>query len=178
VKPVRFFLIALIIIASDQVTKAVVAGTMHYRETRPVIDGILSLTLEYNTGGAFSLFQARNGVFILIASLAIVALVYAYIRYQRDDLVVGAALALALGGAVGNLTDRIRFGYVVDFFDIHVWPIFNVADSAISVGIVLLAWRFLTKRPEASDSKSEALETRTDGTDTRLDSRGSTIDST
>lgn len=155
-KPVRFYLLALIIIVIDQLTKWSVQAKIPFNNVPvPAIGRFLYLTHTRNTGGAFSLFQAGNAVFVVVALLAIIALVYAYNKMRRTDLAVTAALALALGGAIGNLFDRIRFGYVVDFFDIQagtghsVWPIFNIADSAITVGIVLLAGHFLFARAPA-----------------------------
>jgi signal peptidase II len=159
VKPIRFYLIAVFIIIADQVTKwAVIRGLPLY-VAHPVLGNFLWLTHTRNTGGAFSLFPARNATFIAIAMVAIGALVYAYQKHQRVNTLVSAALGLALGGAIGNLIDRIRFGYVVDFVDIHVirWPVFNVADSAITVGIFLLAWHFLfAKDPVAETKAAEA----------------------
>ncbi len=154
-KPSRFYLIAAVIILADQITKWSVLRSLALGETRPAIGSILSLTYTRNTGGAFSLLQGGNYFFVAVALFAIGALIYAFTKFQRNDTAVAAALALALGGAVGNLIDRLRFKFVVDFFDFHgwtnhnIWPIFNVADSAISVGIVLLAWNFLfTKGPK------------------------------
>src|SRR5205807_3935935 len=123
-----------------------VLRTIPYRASVDVIPRVLSLTHTHNTGGAFSLFQARNEWFVRVPVVAFIALVVAYHRMKSSSLAVTAALALALGGAIGNLIDRLRFHFVVDFFDVHVWPIFNVADSAISIGIVLLAWHFLLSK--------------------------------
>ncbi len=152
-KPIRFYLIVFVILLCDQVSKWSIMRSLPLGVRRAVLGRFLFLTYTQNTGGAFSLFQAGNGIFIVVALIAIVALIYAYHNFQRRDLLVSTALALALGGAVGNLIDRIRFGYVVDFFDIRVWPIFNVADSAISVGIVMLAVYFIFKRdaPEKAE---------------------------
>jgi signal peptidase II len=154
VKPIRFYLIALIIVIADQVSKWAILQNLPLGASRPALGTVLFLTHTHNTGGAFSLFPAANATFILIAALATLALIYAYHKMQRGQLIVSAALALALGGAIGNLIDRLRFGYVIDFFDLHgwtnhnIWPIFNVADSAITVGITLLAFHFLfTKEP-------------------------------
>lgn len=155
-KSITFYMIALVIVVCDQVSKWAVTQTMTLNESRPVLGRFLSLTYTLNSGGAFSLFQARNSVFIAVASMALVVLLFAYHRYQRRDLYVSAALALALGGAVGNLIDRVRFKGVIDFFDVHFWPIFNVADSAITCGILILAWHFLfghkLKREEAASA--------------------------
>jgi signal peptidase II len=149
VRPLLFYVVALVIVVGDQISKWAILQSVPYNGRVPVIGRFLYLTHTHNTGGAFSLFQAGNAVFIAVAVIAILALLYAYHRFQRGHLMVSGALSLALGGAIGNLIDRVRFGYVVDFFDIHawtgrtIWPIFNVADSAITVGIVLLAWHFL-----------------------------------
>jgi signal peptidase II len=162
VKPIRFYLIALIIIVSDQVTKWSIVQNLPLNASRSVLGNFLYLTHTHNTGGAFSLFPAGNTTFIVVAFLAIGALVYAYHRYQRSNAIVSAALGLALGGAVGNLIDRIRFGFVIDFFDLHagtnhtVWPIFNVADSGITVGIFLLAAHFLFTKEEGAQKKPAA----------------------
>lgn len=149
-RPVAFAATASVITIADLVTKAVVLGALGFGETRFVLGRWLALSPTVNTGGAFSLLQTRNWVFIVVASVAIVALSYAYSRLDRRDAWTSAALALALGGAVGNLYDRLRFGYVRDFLDLrsngganNVWPIFNIADSAISCGIVILMIRFM-----------------------------------
>jgi len=157
VRPLLFYLIAITIVACDQVSKHVVMQHLPLHVRTPVLGSFLSLTHTQNTGGAFSLFKAHNAVFVAISVVALVALIGAYHRFQRHDLWVSAGLALALGGAIGNLIDRARFGYVVDFFDLGWWPIFNVADSAITVGIVLLAFLFLFRKesapaPTASES--------------------------
>ena len=159
-KPIRFYLIAIIIILADQVTKWSVVQNLPLHVGRPALGGFLYLTHTRNTGGAFSLFPAGNATFIVVAFLAVGALIYAYHHYQRSNAIVSAALGLALGGAIGNLIDRVRFGYVIDFFDLRLWtgenkwPIFNVADSGITVGIVLLAAHFLFTKEPAADASS------------------------
>jgi signal peptidase II len=155
-KPFRFYLIALSIIFCDQVSKYAILNNIQENESISVVGKWFWLTHVHNTGGAFSLFQARNSVFILIAVAAVAALIYAYHNYQRDNLYVSAALALALGGAIGNLIDRIRFGYVVDFFDIRIWPVFNIADSAITIGILFLAVQYLI--PSRSHKKQSDVK--------------------
>ncbi len=142
-RPRLFYLTVLVVVIADQVSKRVALAELPWNVKEPVVPHVLWLTLTRNTGGAFSLFQANNRVFIAIASVAILALVYAYQRSARRELVPTAAMALALGGAIGNVIDRIRLDAVVDFFDLGWWPVFNVADSAISIAIVLLAWHFL-----------------------------------
>ena len=175
-RPFRFYLLALIIVAIDQLTKWSVQARLPLNNVPvPAIGRFLYLTHTRNTGGAFSLFQAGNSMFIVVAGLAIVALVYAYHKMKRSDLLVTAALALAFGGAIGNLIDRVRFGYVVDFFDIQagtgrsIWPIFNVADSAITVGIVLLAGHFLFAKPPSEPEAVAEQPVNRDETVTKPD---------
>lgn len=104
----------------------------------PLIPSVLHLTYVQNTGAAFGLWRGSCGVFVLV-SVIIAAWVLMELmqrRYRRWPIPLG--LSLILGGALGNLIDRVRVGYVIDFLDVRVWPVFNVADSAISVGVGLL----------------------------------------
>jgi signal peptidase II len=155
VRPLLFYAAAAIIVLSDQVSKWAIVRTFDYGTSVKTAIPYLYLTHTRNTGGAFSLLQAKNHWFIVIAAVAMFALAYAYHRSARRDLWVSGALALALGGAIGNLIDRLRFGYVIDFFDVKVWPVFNVADSAITFGILILAWTFLFKREPAEVEAAE-----------------------
>ena len=141
----RWFGLAAFIVAADQLTKWLVAGYFENRYPREELTGFLNLVLVFNKGAAFSLFaQAPGWQTPLLVAFALAAAVIVTVLILRNPgrglLCLG--LALILGGAVGNLIDRVRFGHVVDFLDFHAlgwhWPAFNVADSAISVGAVLL----------------------------------------
>ncbi len=160
-RPLTFYLTVAVLVATDQVSKWSVTRTVP-ATGQPVVPGVFSLTPTQNTGGAFSLLQAHNSVFLVIAAVAILALLLAYHYRRHEDMLVCAALALALGGAIGNVIDRAAFGYVRDFFHVHdlsgntLWPIFNIADSAITVSVVLLAWRAL--RPSRAQSDGAAME--------------------
>ena len=136
--------IAAVIAISDQVTKAVVEGWIERGEVIR-ITGFFNLVLAYNSGAAFSFLADAGGwqrwFFVSIASVA--AVVIAWLLYRhRDEGLFCAGLSLILGGAIGNLWDRIALGHVVDFLDFHAagwhWPAFNVADSGITVGAALL----------------------------------------
>ncbi|MDP3786586.1 MAG: signal peptidase II [Candidatus Omnitrophota bacterium] len=116
----RPFLIAGIVVIVDQITKAI--ATTH-------------LTLVRNTGAAFGLFRDQAVIFILISVIAIIFIGFYLIKKKTSYYL---PLALILGGAVGNLIDRLRFGYVVDFIDLRFWPVFNVADSCITIGAIIL----------------------------------------
>ncbi|MBW1867420.1 MAG: signal peptidase II [Deltaproteobacteria bacterium] len=151
-------LIAGGVVALDQMTKALVLKTMALYHSIPVISGFFNLTHIRNPGGAFG-FMARQGpgvrafLFLAVSFLAIILLFYLYRKIPRSYQWLSAGLALIMGGAMGNLIDRIRFGEVVDFLDFYAgayhWPAFNVADSAVTVGIlVLLIHMVLGKLPE------------------------------
>ena len=145
----RLLSIAAVVVALDQITKQL---ALTYLMDGPIhlIPGALSLQLTYNSGGAFGFFQGIP-TFFLIASLAIVVVILVWVG-RSDDGGFVAPLGLVLGGGIGNLVDRMFRdfdGQVVDFIDFHVWPVFNVADSAIVIGVLLIALASL--RPKKTD---------------------------
>jgi signal peptidase II len=135
------------VVALDQLTKWLVVRSLDLHEYRPVVDGLLSLSHVRNRGAAFGILSDADLPYqaVLFSALSFVALlaiaVYAY-RLPTEARLPRTALTLVLGGAVGNLIDRVRLGYVVDFIHVYwrqyQWPDFNVADSAISIGVALL----------------------------------------
>jgi signal peptidase II len=137
--------LALLVLALDQATKLWAAGTLDYGMPVTVLP-FFNLTLVHNTGAAFSFLADAGGwqrIFFIVVSGVVSLVLAAWLwRLPRDARLLGIALALVLGGAVGNLVDRVAYGYVIDFLDFHAagwhWPAFNVADSAISCGVVLL----------------------------------------
>jgi signal peptidase II len=142
-----FYLIALAVVLTDQATKEIVVRTMRLGQSIPIVPGYFDLTYVLNPGAAFSLLatlpeKIRNPFFIAISVAAAILIIVYRARHLRGHRLASVSLGLVLGGAVGNLIDRIRYGVVVDFLDAHVhqyhWPVFNVADSAISVGVTLL----------------------------------------
>ncbi|MBI5124541.1 MAG: signal peptidase II [Candidatus Omnitrophica bacterium] len=136
------FLIASVVVVIDRFTKYLVFNNLSEDQTVEVISRVFHITLVLNTGSAFGLFKSF-GAFFIVSSFFIIALIVIYIlQCKHKDLVVSVALGLILGGAIGNLIDRIAFGYVIDFLDFRVWPVFNIADSSITAGAVLLASRF------------------------------------
>ncbi len=143
--PGIFYTLVILVFLADQMSKSWIQRTLGLDQSRPVIGDIFNLTLTRNTGGAWGLLPHGNTLFICFAVLAVIALVYAYHHLANIELLVGTAFALAMGGALGNLADRIRNGYVVDFFYLKIihFPIFNIADSCITVGIGLLMFHFL-----------------------------------
>jgi signal peptidase II len=139
-------IVSLIVLVLDQVTKVYIDRTMQLYQSFPVIDGLFSITYLRNKGAAFSFlagFAYRRSFFIMVSLLAVVAILIAFRKLRDDQRLAAFSLGLILSGAIGNLIDRARLGEVIDFLDVywrsHHWPAFNVADSAICVGVFLLA---------------------------------------
>lgn len=125
------------IVVLDQVTKAIVTSNLAHSSVT-LLGGAVLLELTRNTGAAFSTFPGGGLAFTIIALLVSVGIVLFYRRATERSGLLAVALGLVLGGAVGNLFDRVRLGYVVDFIDLRWWPVFNLADSAIVIGVGLI----------------------------------------
>jgi signal peptidase II len=159
---VKTWVLPLSIVIVDQATKWLVVERLPLYEDVPLIPGLLSLQHVRNSGAVFGFlsstaFPGKPYIFALLSGVALFALAYYARTIPAEEKLPRFALSLVIGGAIGNLIDRIRFGYVVDFvkmyWDTHVWPNYNVADSAISIGLVLLIVDSF--RPRARES-SEA----------------------
>ena len=123
----------------DQASKYLAITFLSKTETVPVIKGFFHLTLVFNTGAAFGMFQSQPYLFAAIALFAAFFINYLLVRKAgKLTSLERLALCFILGGTLGNLADRIRLGCVIDFLDLRVWPVFNVADSFITVGAVML----------------------------------------
>lgn len=161
-KPDRFggwiwLALSVVLIALDQWTKGIAVAALHYQIAVPVFPG-LNWTLVHNLGGAFSFLSDHDGWqrwFFLVVSSAVTLLLLEWLRRTaRRDWLLCLPLALLIGGAIGNLIDRATLGYVIDFVDVYYgashWPAFNVADSGITMGIVLLIAHelFGARKPE------------------------------
>jgi len=142
----------------DQLSKAVVSSALRMYEIRPIIHGLLNLTRIHNTGAAFGLLSgqvspARTFFFLAVSVLAMGVVVWMLLRLPKGQKMEQVALSLIFAGALGNVVDRIRLGEVVDFIDIYYrsyhWPAFNVADSAISIGVILLLFRLVFVREKS-----------------------------
>ena len=143
-----YLLAAVGIYLADQSSKAWAVKTLRFGEERVIIDGFLQFIYTENPGIAFGQLQDGGSFgrwfFVVLAALAAIAVFYYFMRTPRNDDRVLGACALLLAGILGNLTDRVRLGYVVDFIVVHAgnyhWPTFNVADASITVGALLLAF--------------------------------------
>ncbi|MDD5073150.1 MAG: signal peptidase II [Candidatus Omnitrophica bacterium] len=130
------FIIAASVVIIDQVTKAIAVAKLTSVGSLPAIGTIVSFTLVKNTGAAFGLFRYQTVVLVVISVIAIAFTIF-YLAKKKPALYL--PFSLILGGAAGNLIDRLHpGGYVIDFIDLHFWPVFNVADSCITIGAVLL----------------------------------------
>ena len=133
-----FLALAVTVLVTDQILKAIVATNLKGGGVVEILGGAIRFDYTVNTGGAFSLFRGGGAVLAILAALVCIGLLVPYRRIADSSVLVRAALGLILGGALGNLLDRVRLGYVVDFVDLRWWPVFNLADSAVVVGVVLL----------------------------------------
>ena len=145
---VVFFLTALLIVVADQLSKLWIRTNLAVGQSLPEA-GFPRLTYVENTGAAFGLFQGQSFALAIVAIVSIIVLLgYAFFLYRRfpflDNRLAWIGLGLVLGGTVGNLIDRLRFGYVTDFIDFGFWPAFNIADSAIVVGVIMFAYTLLS----------------------------------
>lgn len=148
-KYIRLAVIAGLVVIVDQISKAVILGKLSLHRPIPIIPGCFNLTLVFNPGGAFGFLAGghstlRHAFFLGATSLAIGFILFLYRKIPAEQTLLATAFALIIGGAVGNLIDRLRFEKVVDFLDFYIgsfhWPAFNVADSAISVGMAIFVY--------------------------------------
>ena len=147
-----FFGIALLVLVADQASKALVQWHLPLGESFPSYSWVRLTHIE-NSGAAFGLLAGQGPLLAVTATIGIVALLLYYRFPAFSGAYTRLALGLQLGGATGNLVDRLRLGYVVDFIDFRVWPIFNLADSAIVVGVLLVATLLLfAPHPDAASS--------------------------
>ncbi|MDI6817298.1 MAG: signal peptidase II [Actinomycetota bacterium] len=133
-----FYLVAILIVVIDQITKAIVRGAMPIGESLPVIPGFVYLTHIANSGAAFGILQNYQVIFLIAAAVVISLIFYFQRSLGKDNRAIGLSLGLVMGGAIGNLIDRATAGAVTDFIDFRFWPVFNVADSAVVIGAIFL----------------------------------------
>ncbi len=151
-----YYIAILALIGLDWLTKHWIQTSMALNDTIPVIDGIFHITYIHNYGAAFSILQGKQGLLLIVTGIAMAGIaVYMIVAQKKKELTpMGMwALALILGGGLGNFFDRVRFGYVVDFFDFRIWPIFNVADIAVCCGCGLLVFYVMVWEPRLEKQK-------------------------
>ncbi|OJG88549.1 signal peptidase II [Enterococcus saccharolyticus] len=137
---VFYFLFSALVIGLDQWVKFWIVSNFALGDTQNIIPNILSFTYVQNTGAAWSIFEGQMGFFTVITLIAVAVVTYLLVRYRNENKLFTIGLALVLAGAIGNFIDRVRLGYVVDMFqtDFMNFPIFNVADMSLCIGVGLI----------------------------------------
>lgn len=158
IKLVYLLLTTAFLVAADQITKIYVQSKFYLGESITVIDGFFNFTYVQNPGAAFGFLATspaifRDNFFLIIPPIAMGIIIYFLKTVKSSDKIQILALSLVFGGALGNYIDRLRVGYVIDFLDFHLkhaysWPAFNIADSAIVVGIIILFFLSFRKETE------------------------------
>lgn len=152
---IRLILVSGIVVLADQVTKKIIMSSLAVHDVIKVIPGFFNITHVLNPGGAFGFFatqsdMVRKLVFLVLSSAVALFILWFYSRVARTHVFLSWGLALIFGGAIGNLIDRFLYGHVVDFLDFYIgmahWPAFNVADTAISVGMAILIYHVMFKK--------------------------------
>ena len=162
------FLAAFIVFVLDRVTKIAVVSNMSYGQSIKILPNIFHFTFVLNNGTAFGLFKGANAALAILSVVAITLIIFYVVKHKnlapdqrsgvaghfremsKPTFASSLALGMILGGAIGNLFDRMRFGYVIDFIDFRIWPVFNIADSAITIGTCFLAWNILKQSFKAA----------------------------
>lgn len=146
-----YLAIILAVLILDQLTKMLAMDKLSWNQSYPIISGVFHLTLVKNQGAAFGILKGQIFLFI-ITSLVTVIYLYLVLTDKKKPQVpiMKIALSLVLGGALGNLVDRMLYGHVIDFLDFRIWPVFNFADTAITCGVVLILWNFFVSRKKKS----------------------------
>ena len=154
-KYLKLVLISGVVVLLDQITKAMIVRELPLHHAKTVIEGFFNLVHVHNPGGAFGLMAGmspafRTALFVVVSSMAIGLILYFYHTTPSNRPWLATGFALIFGGAIGNMIDRVRMGVVVDFLDFYVnswrWPAFNIADSAITLGVGIFVLHLLLKK--------------------------------
>jgi signal peptidase II len=152
---VFYYLIALLVIALDQLTKWMIVKKMEYGESIEIIENLLYITSHRNRGAAWGILQGQMWFFYIITIAVIIGLVYYIQKMAKKSILLGVALGLMLGGAIGNFIDRVARQEVVDFVHTYIFsysfPVFNVADAALSIGVGLLVIHMFLEEKNAKE---------------------------
>ena len=151
-----FFMIAATVLAFDQLTKSVIRNNLALGESWPNDDWLVKITHVTNTGAAFGILQGQGFFLTITAFVGMAAIIFYYAYPPLEHGLLRAALGLQLGGAIGNLLDRLRFGEVTDFIHFPHYPALNVADSSIVVGLVIIVGFFVLREGHIGEAKQDA----------------------
>ena len=142
------FLICILVIVFDQLSKVVLSSILTLNQSISIINNCFHLTLIHNTGIAFGMLKGSSNIILIVTIIGLILIARSLKNdFLKDNLVNKkvlfirkVAIGFILGGAIGNMIDRFRVGYVIDFLDFRIWPVFNLADSFITIGAVILFW--------------------------------------
>jgi signal peptidase II len=157
---VFLFVVTAVIILLDQFSKFIVEATMPINSSYapiPALEPIFKLTHVTNTGAAFGLFQGGGNLFTIVAVVVTIVILYHNYTLPAGQTAVRLALGLQLAGALGNVIDRYRLGHVTDFLDFGPWPVFNVADTSIVAGVVILIWLMFKEEREKKAAEAQQV---------------------
>lgn len=140
------FLAASTVLILDRLTKYIIIKKLSQGQSIKIFPNIFHITLVLNKGIAFGLFKEWRIFFIVTSTLAISFILFYIRRNKQESAPSLLALGIILGGAIGNFIDRISIGCVIDFLDFRIWPVFNIADSSITIGAIMLAWSVLRQK--------------------------------
>lgn len=144
-KHLAVFSTALVIVIIDQIAKFLIKANFQLNQTLPVINNIFHLTYVHNFGAGFGILQQQRWLLIFI-SIIVMGLIFYYLdKINKKERLLQLLAGFALGGTAGNLIDRIIYGYVTDFLDFRIWPVFNFADSFVTIGVIGLIIYFWKK---------------------------------
>lgn len=135
-KYITIFSTALIIVLIDQITKFLVRANLQLKESVPVISNIFHLTYIHNFGAGFGILQQQQWILVFISVVVVGIILYNLDRVKDKEILLQFLVGFILGGTIGNMVDRISYGFVKDFLDFRIWPIFNVADSFVTIGVI------------------------------------------
>lgn len=143
----RYWVVGVIVLFLDQLAKYLVTRDYTLYQSVEVIPGVLWFTRVHNYGAAFGILSGQMTLLVVLSVIVIVLIVVFYRRLLAFGPLVPWGMTLALSGALGNLIDRVFRGYVVDFIDVKVWPVFNIADVAVTLGVILVGWQLFVLSP-------------------------------
>ena len=164
-KTVWLFVVAASIVTLDQVLKKIVITHLPYGEVWSPWEWLTPyarIVHWSNTGVAFGMLQGMNPVFIGLAVLVSFGIVYYYPKIEKKDWMIKLALMMELGGAVGNLVDRIKYGYVIDFISVGTFPVWNIADACITVGVIILLLGVWLQEKREKNGKAKTTQEQED----------------
>lgn len=147
--------VAVIVIAVDQISKYYIQSHLLPGTSLPVIQNFFHITYVLNSGAAFGILENKTPFFILVAIALLIAVLYFYPKIPHKCFLLRLGIGLLTGGAIGNVIDRIHTGYVIDFFDFRIWPVFNIADIAIVSGVGMIIYSVACLSQTEDESNDE-----------------------